>query len=57
MNISYYNPAAYVYTHMAVQCNIVFTHSGCDVYIIYRYALCAGGEKRSGMSKRSAHIL
>lgn len=39
-----------MYTHMAVQYNIVFTHSGCDVY-----ALC-GGEKRSGMSKLSAHI-
>lgn len=42
---------------MVVQCNIVFTHSGCDVYyILYRYALLCGGEKRSGMSKRSAHI-
>lgn len=40
-----------MYTHMAIQYNIVFTHSGCDVY-----ALCGGDEKRSGMSKLSAHI-
>lgn len=35
---------------------ILYSRIQVAMYILYRYALCAGGEKRSGMSKRSAHI-